>query len=190
MMQRIAELSPRLKARIAGTFYSLVIVMGIVVFLTHGGLRFAADVFATACDIVLMALLYGLFKPMNPRLSLLAASLNVVGVAIGKLFQSEPVMFVFVGLYCLLIGYLIFRSAFLPRILGVLMVIAGLGYLTFLSPQVVHYLFPYNLASGAIGQLSLCLWLLVMGVNEQQWKDQADAAGNLRSQPATERTTK
>jgi uncharacterized membrane protein YccC len=144
-------------------------VIGVVVFVTHGTLRFAADLTATACDIVLMALLYDLFKPANRKLSVLAASFNVVGVAMVKLFQSEPVMFVFVGLYCLLIGYLIVRSTFLPGILGVLIVIAGLGYLTFLSPPLAHRLLPYNLAPGAIGQLSLCLWLLVMGVNEQRW---------------------
>jgi len=169
MIKRIAELSPRLRARIAGVFYSLTIVLGIVTFLSHGTLRFAANLTATACDILLIALLYDLFKPVNRRLSLLAASFNVVGVAVGKLFQSEPVMFVFVGLYCLLIGYLILRSSFLPRILGVLMALGGLGYLTFLSPSFVHHLFPYNLAPGAIAQLSLCLWLLVMGVNEERW---------------------
>jgi hypothetical protein len=46
-----------------------------------------------------------------------------------------------------------------------------MGYLTFLSPPLVHRLFHYNLAPGAIGQLMLTLWLLVMGVNEQRWKD-------------------
>jgi hypothetical protein len=61
---------------------------------------------------------------------------------------GENVIFavVFVGLYCLLIGYLIFKSIFLPRILGVLMAIAGLGYLTFLSPPLTNHLSPYNLA--------------------------------------------
>jgi hypothetical protein len=80
---------------------------------------------------------------------------------------------VFFGLYCLLIGYLIFRSTFLPRIIGVLEVVAGLGYLTLLWRPLAHYLYPYNLALAGPGEISLMLWLLVKGVNEQRWKEQA-----------------
>jgi Domain of unknown function (DUF4386) len=91
------------------------------------------------------------------------------------------ISFVFFGFYCLLIGWLIFRSTFLPRILGVLMAIAGLGWLTFLSPPLTTYLSPYVLAAG-IGELSLTLWLLVAGVNAERWAEQAGAAGASRSQ--------
>ena len=80
---------------------------------------------------------------------------------------------VFNGFYCLLIGYLIFRSTFLPRILSAMMAIAGLGWLTYLSPPLANYLSPYNLALGILGQESVMLWLLAMGVNEQRWKEQA-----------------
>ena len=78
---------------------------------------------------------------------------------------------VFFGFYCLLIGYLIFRSTFLPQILGVLMAFAGLGWLTFLSSPLANYLFPYNMVPGLLGEGSLTLWLLVVGVNEQKWKE-------------------
>src|SRR5207249_8313199 len=57
---------------------------------------------------------------------------------------------VFFGFYCLLIGYLIFSSTFLPRILGALMAFGGLGWLTFLSPALAHSLSPYNMAPGMI----------------------------------------
>jgi hypothetical protein len=90
--------------------------------------------------------------------------------------QAVNICFVFFGFYCLLIGYLIFRSAFLPRILGVLMAFAGLGWLTFLSPPLGNYLSPYNLVLGFLAELSLMLWLLVMGVNVQRWREQAGAA--------------
>ena len=90
--------------------------------------------------------------------------------------QAVNICFVFFGVYCLLIGYLIFRSAFLPRILGVLMALAGLGWLTFLSPPLANYLSPYILVLGFLAELALMLWLLVMGVNVQRWKDQASAA--------------
>jgi len=82
---------------------------------------------------------------------------------------------VFFGLYCLLIGYLIFRSTFLPRIIGVLMMLAGLSYLMFLSPPLARYLQPYILFFPGVGQISLTLWLLVKGMNEQRWKEQAKA---------------
>ena len=48
----------------------------------------------------------------------------------------------FFGPYCLLIGYLIFRSGFLPRILGLLMALAGLGWVAFLFPAVAHFSHP------------------------------------------------
>ena len=83
---------------------------------------------------------------------------------------------VFFGVYCLLIGYLIFRSAFLSRILGVLMALAGLGWLTFLSPPLANRLSPYNLVLGFLAELALMLWLLARGVNVQRWKEQASAA--------------
>jgi hypothetical protein len=57
----------------------------------------------------------------------------------------------------------------------VLMAIAGLGWLTFLSPPLVNYLSPYNLALGLLGEASVFLWLLVMGVNLERWKEQAIA---------------
>jgi hypothetical protein len=91
--------------------------------------------------------------------------------------QAAHIYLVFFGVYCLLIGYLIFRSAFLPRILGVLMGFAGLGWLTFLSPPLANHLSPYILVLGFLAELSLMLWLLVMGVNVQRWKEQASAAG-------------
>jgi uncharacterized protein DUF4386 len=91
--------------------------------------------------------------------------------------QTWNAFLVFFGFYCALIGYLIFRSTFLPRIIGALMAFAGLGYLTFLSPPLAEYLSPYNLAPAAFGEGSLMLWLLVMGVNTQRWKEQASATG-------------
>jgi len=92
--------------------------------------------------------------------------------------QASSIYMVFFGFYCLLIGYLIVRSRFLPRILGVFMAIAGLAYQTFLSPPLANYLFPYVVApAGTLGELSLILWLLVIGVNPQRWREQASTAG-------------
>ena len=87
--------------------------------------------------------------------------------------QAVNICFVFFGVYCLLIGYLIFKSAFLPRILGVLMAFAGLGWLTFLSPPLANYLSPYIQILGVFAEGSLMLWLLVMGVNVAKWEEKA-----------------
>jgi hypothetical protein len=85
---------------------------------------------------------------------------------------------VFFGLYLLLVGILILRSAFLPGVLGVLMVLAGLSYVLFLSPPLVLFLQPYILIFPAVGQISLCLWLLVMGVNVERWEGQPERQWN------------
>lgn len=90
--------------------------------------------------------------------------------------QGVNISFVFFGVYCLLIGYLIFRSSFLPRILGVLMAFAGSGWLIFLSPPLANYLSSYIVVLGFLAELALMLWLLVKGVNVQRWKEQARAA--------------
>ncbi len=182
MMEPIAEATPRFQARIAGVFYLLTFLTGgfAAVFAGRGLVAYgeAADLIATACYIVVTLLFYGIFKPVNRSLSLLAALFSLVGCAISALrpfhlapFHINPL--VFFGFYCLLIGYLIFRSTFLPRILGVLMAFGGLGWLTFLSPQLANYLSPYSMAPGVFGEGALTLWLLAMGVNAQRWKEQA-----------------
>jgi len=89
--------------------------------------------------------------------------------------QAYDIGLVFFAFWCVLIGYLIFRSTFLPRIIGALEVLAGLGYLTLLWQPLAHYLYPYNLALAGPGEISLLLWLLVKGVNVRKWKETAGA---------------
>jgi hypothetical protein len=91
--------------------------------------------------------------------------------------QAYSIGVVFEGLFWILIGYLIFRSTFLPRMLGALFAFAGLGYLTFLSPPLTTYLLLYIEVLGTLAEISLILWLLVMGVNAQRWNERASAAG-------------
>lgn len=176
MMERIAEASPRFKARIAGVFYLLNILTGAFALFVRGRLGFVVILIATACYIAVTLLFYDIFKPVNKSLSLLAAFFSLVGCTITALspFHLAPLhinSLVFFGFYCLLVGYLIFRSTFLPRILGVLMAFGGLGWLTFLSPSLSNYLSPYNLAPGILGEASLTLWLLVIGVNAPKWEE-------------------
>ncbi len=82
---------------------------------------------------------------------------------------------VFFGFYCLAMGCMIFRSTFLPRVIGVLLAIQGLCYLinsfaNFLPPKFATILFPVLMVSG-IGEISFCLWLLVVGVNVRKWEE-------------------
>jgi multisubunit Na+/H+ antiporter MnhB subunit len=184
MMERITEASPRLTARIAGVFYLLNIVTAPIAFYgsSRPGLAFAAGIAATASYVAVTVLFYYLFRPVNRRLSLVAALFSLAGCAVGELgarhLAAIPINpLVFFGCYCLLIGYLILRSTFLPRILGAPMVIAGLGWLTFVSPRLAHYLSPYVYYPGGIGEGLLTLWLVAMGVNAERWKEQAGAAG-------------
>jgi hypothetical protein len=236
MMDRIAEASPRLKARFTGVFYLVTILTGIfsqgfvsgrlVVdgdaaatatnILAHRGsfqLGFAVYLIEMACQIAMTALFYDLLKPAGRSVSLVAAFLGFAGCVIKtfsrvffisalsilggahylSVFSAEQLKalallflnvndhgaamaLVFFGFYALLTGYLIIRSTFLPRILGVLSVIAGLGWLSFLYPPLGYRLFPYIAVFGLIGAVSLIVWLLVFGVNEQRWMEQAGAA--------------
>jgi hypothetical protein len=152
----------------------------------RGRLALVAGRIAGAFYVAVTLLFYYIFKPVNKNLSLLAAFISLVGCAIGPLSALHLVpsrinSLVFFGFYCLLIGYLIFRSGFLPRFLGVLMAFAGLGWLTFLSPPSANHLSPYIFAPGILGEGSLTLWLLVMGVNDQRWKEQTGTAAEWRS---------
>src|SRR5215472_7442939 len=88
---------------------------------------------------------------------------------------------VFFGLWCVLIGFLIFRSTFMPRLLGVLLAIAGLGWMMYLVPPLAIRLFiPYIAGASALGEIPLLVWLLVVGVNVQRWNEQASTAEKSR----------
>jgi hypothetical protein len=237
MMDRIAEASPRSKARAAGVFQLLealtatfgeVIVLDRLVVSGNAAataanilgherlfwLGFTSSLLGVACHIAWALLMFELLKPVSKSLSLLAAFVILVGCAIQALtsllylapllilqggsswgaftlaqLQALALMFlklnayafdiylVFFGLWCVLIGYLIFRSTFLPRALGVLLAISGLGWMTYLLPPLAHHLFPFIAAASALGEVPLELWLIVMGVNVQRWNEQASAAG-------------
>lgn len=83
---------------------------------------------------------------------------------------------VFFGLWCVLTGYLIFKSTFLPRIIGVLLAIDGLGWMLYLYPPLAYRLFPVIATASALAELPLELWLIIAGVNPQRWKEEAGVA--------------
>jgi hypothetical protein len=93
--------------------------------------------------------------------SLLYLNIQAQGYAIGL---------VFFGLYCILVGFVIYKTNAIPKILGVLYAIAGLCYLInsftmFLSKGFANPLFTYLAIPIFFGELSLCLWLLIKGID-------------------------
>src|SRR6202521_5482346 len=212
MRERIAEASPRFKARMAGacqlleaitaTFGQVIVLNKLVVsgnatataanILGHERLfwlGFASSLLGVAFHIAWALLIYVLLKPVNRSLSLLAAFFVLVCCAMQALtsllylapllilqggsslsaftaeqLQSLALMFlklnqyaydidlVFFGLWGVLTGYLIFRSTFLPRILGVLLAISGLGWVTYLYPPLANYLWHYIAGASDLGE--------------------------------------
>jgi hypothetical protein len=110
-------------------------------------------------------------KEQLDALSLLLLKINDNGAAIALAFF---------GFSTVLQGWLIYRSGFLPRLLGVIGIICGFGWLTFLSPPLGMRLFPYLALVGLIGVVATIGWLLTVGVDEQRWRQRAaEAAASI-----------
>jgi hypothetical protein len=155
--------------------------------------RFGAAAVAlyVACDTAVAALLYSVFEPVNRSLSLLAAFFRlamaaILGANVLNLFaplvllKSAPALalaflrlyeqvffmaLLFFGVHCLLLGYLVYRWTFLPRLVGVLMMVTGLCYLiqslaSILAPALAARLLMLIMPLGLPGELSLTVWLL------------------------------
>ncbi len=187
------QVSAPIKARIAGLVYVMIFLAAPSGAASATPVKMAINL---ACDLAVALLLYDLLRPVSRRLSFLAAlfrlifvlvmvvtSLNYFGLT--DLFQPPRSADAFdagygmalvpFGVSCVLIGYLVFRSTFLPRILGVLMAVAGGAYLIFLWPALGHRIFfPWIVVPAVVGEASLTLWLLIMGVKADRWKLQKE----------------
>jgi hypothetical protein len=100
-------------------------------------------------------------------LSLLLLGINDRGASIALVFFGFATPFK---------GYLMYRSTFLPRFLGVLSMISGAGWLTFLYPPLGYRSFPIVAGFGLLVSVILIFWLLVFAVDENRWKASATAA--------------
>lgn len=139
------------------------VIIGIALLMEFVGLRILSD----------GSFLKGFDQQQVQALAMLMFKLHGSGYVISL---------VFFGVGLLVLGYLIFRSGYFPKLLGVLLAIAGSGYLInsfarLVAPPVADALFPWTLLPGFIAELGLCLWLLVKGVNVTKWKEQARLAG-------------
>lgn len=86
--------------------------------------------------------------------------------------HGVSILYIFWGLWLFPMGYLIFKSGYIPKILGVLIIIAGCGYLI---EFVLFFLFPNLDASIKMftfwGEVLLPLWLVIKGVNADKWEE-------------------
>ena len=152
------------------------------------GLSLLASFFRLGMVAVLGANLRDLFAPLyflkSASLSTAFRAEQLQALALASLDLYEQVFFlalVLFGFHCAVIGYLVYRSTFLPRIAGVLVMITASCYLIHgftrvLSPALATRLFPYLMPVGFPGELLLALWLLAFGVNVERWRQRASAA--------------
>jgi hypothetical protein len=236
-IDRVAEMSPRTKAKFAGAVYLLYVIAGIYAqafvsdrlvvmrdaaataanILAHQSsyrLGFTVYLIEMAGQIATVVLFYQLLKPVSRTGAMLAAAFELTGCGIkifSRLFYFAPLLFIgtsasflsvfnkqqldaiallllkindygaaialaFFGFSTVLQGWLIYRSGFLPRWLGVIGMIGGLGWLTFLSPSLGMRLFMYLAVFSLIGLLATCVWLLTVGVDEERWRERAAQA--------------
>jgi general stress protein CsbA len=95
--------------------------------------------------------------------------------------QTYNMYLVFFGIWSLLTGYLIFRSGFMPQLVGQMEMLAGVAYLILLWPPLASALHPYYLALG-LGELALLFWLLAKGVDSARWHERERALNRALSE--------
>jgi len=238
LTNRTAEHSPQAVARFAGLLYLLIAICSGFSFgyvrttlIVPGDaaatvssilasewlfrLGIAADAVVFLSEIMLIALLYTLLKPVSTTLSLAAALARLAMVVIQGMnllnyffvlllvsgagyltvfdtdqLQALMLLFLnayadvaliwgmFFGLNLFLLGYGVYRSGYVPRMLGILLVGSAFGYLidsfgNVLLPQYDALYASTVVLLAIVGELSFIVWLLIKGVNVEQWKKRA-----------------
>ena len=175
------------RARITGAVYLLYFLLVISAASLIGRVPVAysdaANLVANAGYVAVSLLLYQMLKAVSRNVALLAVTVSIIGCIVQSLalFHLLPVhsSLPIFGLFNITIGYLVIRSTFLPRVLGVLMALSGVGWLMVLSPELVKHATTYIEIVGVAAEGCLMLWLLIMGINVQRWNEQA-ATGRAR----------
>jgi hypothetical protein len=180
MTDRLQEAPPHLLARLAGSLYLLSVVVAVLAeFFFRGRFGFfVAVILPISCYVAVTLLLYTIFRPASQPVALAAALFNLAGLACEALqlrTRGINIGMASHGVYCVLIGFLMMRSTFLPRILGALMAFGGVIWLLYLSPPLANHLSPFNTVAGLLGEALPMLWLMVMGVRSEGLKKPEEA---------------
>lgn len=177
-IESIRTATPKTRARLTGAVYLIYFLLAVAgaSFNSHGTAARALSLASIAVYALLTVLFYFMFKPVSRWVSLLAALFSFAGCIFSVMqtlqlsrYAISPL--IFFGFYCLLLGQLVIRSGFLPRTIGALLLIAGVGWLLFLFP----YMKPLNSATeifGIVAEGTFCLWLLIAGVSPRKTKKQ------------------
>jgi hypothetical protein len=227
-----AEMSPIVRARVAGALYlvsnmfapftllylpSRFIVRGdaaatarnIIASESLFRLGIVGNLFTFIANIFLALALYQLLKVVHKNMAALMVILFLVGIPIAMLNevtqlavlrllsgadylnayatdQLQAIVYlllglhdqglliahIFFGLWLLPMGYLVFQSGFLPKFVGVLLVIAGVGYVVQSFAAFLGYNLNIIMFTG-LGELVFLLWLLIKGVKAELWQKRA-----------------
>ncbi|MFL5483234.1 MAG: DUF4386 domain-containing protein [Gemmatimonadaceae bacterium] len=164
----------------AGQIITAVLFYQLLKPVSRTGAMLAAAFELTGCGIKIFSRLF-YFVPLlvlgraAPSLSAFnKEQLDAIALLLLKINDNgAAIALAFFGFSTLLQGWLIYRSGFLPRWLGVIGMIGGLGWLTFLSPPLGMSVFIYVAVYALLGVLITIVWLLTVGVDEQRWRQRA-----------------
>jgi hypothetical protein len=90
--------------------------------------------------------------------------------------QAAAIALIFFGFETFIRGWLIFKSEFLPRFLGVFSMIGGIGWLTFLWPPLGSQAFIFVALFAIVGVIATTGWLFIRGVDDAKWRARAELA--------------
>lgn len=135
-----------------------------------------------ACSMYLLQALFPLGAAADLQAFTPAQLATLTTLAMRSHGHGFGISLIFFACYCLIHGYLIFRSGYIPRVLGILYQVAGVCYLInsfalILSPDFADRLFPAVLIPSFIGEVCLCLYLLIQGVDVEKWRRPLDSPG-------------
>src|SRR5213075_2635154 len=164
----------------AGQIATLVLFYQLLKPVSRTGAMLAAAFELTGCGIKIFSRLF-YFAPLlvlGGDASYLSAfnkeQLDAIALLLLKINDNgAAIALAFFGFSTLLQGWLIYKSGFLPRWLGVIGMIGGLGWLTFLSPPLGMSVFLYVAVYALLGVLIMVGWLLTVGIDEQRWRQRA-----------------
>ncbi len=178
-MKTLHGVSPRIEARVAGALYLFSMLLGVVGPILIGRkMQIQGEWANTAAAILytgVIVLFWDLFRPVSEWLSACIAIFSLVANWLPQSWYkaAHTSIFLYFGMYCLLVSYLILRSHFLPRFVGVSMACAGVCWLTATWARLDSAIAPYNGLVGLIGEGALAVYMVIGGLNERRWREQA-----------------